>query len=131
MRGSAGFTLIELLIVVVIIGILALAAIPMITENTKDAKKAEATMYLGTIKERIRTYYMNNNNDASGIGSLGVLLDVNELQGEYYDSGDYVLVVVTVNTATIRALANVASGAPQVTLDITDIRSGLSTLSSP
>jgi prepilin-type N-terminal cleavage/methylation domain-containing protein len=58
MRNSKkGFTLIELLIVVVIVGILALAAIPLITSNTRDARRAEGEQLLGAARNFTRVEY--------------------------------------------------------------------------
>ncbi|MEZ5992524.1 MAG: prepilin-type N-terminal cleavage/methylation domain-containing protein [Planctomycetota bacterium] len=56
-----GFTLIELLIVVVIVGILALAAIPLITSNTRDARRAEGEQLLGSARDALRVEYSKTN----------------------------------------------------------------------
>ena len=114
-----GFTLIELLIVVVIIGILALAAIPLITANTQEAKAGEAKAALGTIKDRMRVYYVQNNNS---LGAATIVTYIPqfalELTGEYYASGDYSIPAAVVQDAggvQLRALGN--SGASRPTVD--------------
>lgn len=56
-KMKKGFTLIELLIVVVIVGILALAAIPLITSNTRDARRAEGEQLLGSARDWARVEY--------------------------------------------------------------------------
>ena len=59
-RKKKGFTLIELLIVVVIVGILALAAIPLITSNTRDARRAEGEQLLGSARDAVRVEFSKN-----------------------------------------------------------------------
>jgi|SRR5690606_39992530 len=63
-QNRKGFTLIELLIVVVIVGILALAAIPLITSNTRDARRAEGEQLMGAARDHLRVQY-------SKTGSVG------------------------------------------------------------
>jgi len=51
-----GFTLIELMIVVAIIGVLAVVAIPAFSAYVYRSKAAEATTFLGEIKQRQEAY---------------------------------------------------------------------------
>lgn len=79
-NNRKGFTLIELLIVVVIVGILALAAIPLITSNTRDARRAEGTQLLGAARDYCRVEYSKTGvapADMSGAGAGAFV-------GEYY-----------------------------------------------
>ena len=55
-RQPTGFTLIELMIVVVIVGVLAAIAIPSFTAYIHRSRMAEATTFLGEIKQRQEAY---------------------------------------------------------------------------
>lgn len=85
-----GFTLIELLIVVVIVGILALAAIPLITANTRDARRGEGEQILGSMKNRVKVAYTKTNsvpgNLVGAIGSGGCGVQSAELAGKYFNA---------------------------------------------
>lgn len=126
-----GFTLIELLIVVVIIGILALAAIPLISANTNEAKSSEARAALGTIKDRLRTKYIQNDNAVNTSWAIGDLVNTNELAGKYYGAADYSQQSLAATTASYRAAANTNNTSPQVTMSITNIQTGAASLTSP
>lgn len=126
-----GFTLIELLIVVVIIGILALAAIPLISANTNEAKSSEARAALGTVKDRLRTKYIQNNNTVNTSWTIADLCNTSELGGKYYGAGDYSMANLTNTAATLTAAANTTTGSPSVTMSITSISSGAATITSP
>ncbi|MCC6572657.1 MAG: prepilin-type N-terminal cleavage/methylation domain-containing protein [Planctomycetes bacterium] len=130
-RNARGFTLIELLIVVVIIGILALAAIPLISDNTRDAKAAESRAALGTIKDRLRVKYIQNNNTVNTSWTIADLVNTTELTGKYYGGSDYSMTALTATTATFQAAANTNNQSPQVTLAVTNIQSGQGTITSP
>lgn len=126
-----GFTLIELLIVVVIIGILALAAIPLISANTNEAKSSEARAALGTIKDRLRVKYIQNNNAVNTSWTIADLVNTTELTGKYYGAGDYSQSALAAATATYVAAANTNNSSPQVTMTISNIQTGAATLTSP
>lgn len=131
LRKKKGFTLIELLIVVVIIGILALAAIPLISANTNEAKSSEARAALGTIKDRLRAKYVQNDNAVNTSWTITDLVNTAELAGKYYGSADYSQVTLTANSASYRAAANTTTSSPQVTLTVTSVQTGAGTISSP
>jgi prepilin-type N-terminal cleavage/methylation domain-containing protein len=105
-----GFTLIELLIVVVIVGILALAAIPLITANTRDARRSEGEQMLGSMKNQVKVAYAKLG--ATGMpGQLsgnitdptpGCNVTVAQLSGKYFDITD--TFVWAAPTATITAM---------------------------
>lgn len=98
-----GFTLIELLIVVVIVGILALAAIPLIASNTEEARSSEARAALGAMKDRARVVYQRTPTATINKASLG--LGTTELNGSYFNDGNY-----TVGSTTVNAWAASCSG---------------------
>ena len=91
-KQKKGFTLIELLIVVVIVGILALAAIPLITANTRDARRSEGEQQLGSMKNQARVAFaktgkvpatLTGSIDATGSGVAAA-----ELIGKYFQVTD-------------------------------------------
>lgn len=89
-----GFTLIELLIVVVIVGILALAAIPLITANTRDARRAEGEQQLGSMKGQARVAFAKTGAVPSTLTDTyengGCNVDAAELTGKYFAVDDSV-----------------------------------------
>jgi prepilin-type N-terminal cleavage/methylation domain-containing protein len=94
MRNSKkGFTLIELLIVVVIVGILALAAIPLITSNTRDARRAEGEQQLGAARNFIRVEFSRAGGWTTGPGSAQEKW-VTEHQSGAFD-GQYFAIEIT------------------------------------
>ena len=56
MRRNRGFTVTELMVAVVILGVLASLAIPSFTSYIYKARVAEATNFLGKIKQRQESY---------------------------------------------------------------------------
>lgn len=97
-----------------------------------EAKSSEARAALGTIKDRLRTRFIQNGNRVDPHWRLADLVNVSELSGKYYGADDYVVdVPITAGGAVFRALANTATNAPQVTLTITNIQTGSATLTSP
>jgi type II secretory pathway pseudopilin PulG len=74
------------LIVVVIVGILALAAIPLITSNTRDARRAEGTQLLGSARDFCRvTYSKNGAWDATAVAAYAAEVGTGAFDGEYYN----------------------------------------------
>ncbi|MCA8935346.1 MAG: prepilin-type N-terminal cleavage/methylation domain-containing protein [Planctomycetes bacterium] len=82
-----GFTLIELLIVVVIVGILALAAIPLITSNTRDARRAEGEQLLGSARDALRVEYSKTNTAPASVFAPASMTAANFV-GSYFKVND-------------------------------------------
>lgn len=108
-KMKKGFTLIELLIVVVIVGILALAAIPLITANTRDARRSEGEQQLGSMKGQARVAFAKVGTapatltGAMTLAGKGSGVNANELIGKYFAISDTIGVVsagVTANLTT-------------------------------
>lgn len=112
-KQKKGFTLIELLIVVVIVGILALAAIPLITANTRDARRSEGEQQLGSMKNQARVAFAKTGNVPGTLsGSIdkgGSGVAAAELVGKYFQVADKV-------TGPSTAVIMTASPAPTGTL---------------
>lgn len=102
-RNRKGFTLIELLIVVVIVGILALAAIPLITANTRDARRSEGEQILGSMKGQARVAYAKLNSAPATLTAAGVASA--ERTGKYFTVGDGITSTTTTGSLTATALA--------------------------
>lgn len=85
-QNRQGFTLIELLIVVVIVGILALAAIPLITANTRDARRSEGEQMMGSMKGQARVAYSKNGTAPASLTVAGVAPA--ERSGQYWNVTD-------------------------------------------
>jgi len=100
-NGRKGFTLIELLIVVVIVGILALAAIPLITSNTRDARRAEGEQMMGSLKGQARVSFAKTGTAPATLTVAGV--NAAERQGKYFNVSDTVTVVTANVSARLQA----------------------------
>lgn len=116
MQKKKGFTLIELLIVVVIVGILALAAIPLITSNTRDARRSEGEQILGSMKGQARVAFAETNSSPGTLTNAGVASA--ERTGKYFTVGDTIGGSGATGTLTATALsANAADGSCTHTFD--------------
>ena len=107
LRNQAGFTLVELMIVIVIVGILAAVAVPIYQSNINKAKMSECDAALGTIRTALRVYYAQYGNyptNASGTlvtAAAGVDVASIDLEGRYFDPGDYTIVSSPTDTSYI------------------------------
>jgi prepilin-type N-terminal cleavage/methylation domain-containing protein len=92
-QSRRGFTLVEILIVVIIVGILSLAAIPLVTTNTRDARRSEGEQMLGGARDFCRTQYAKTG-DATSVGAAFTAeIATGSFTGEYFN-------VVTYNSAS-------------------------------
>ena len=122
--SKRGFTLIELLIVVVIVGILALAAVPLIFGNVEEARSTEAKAALGAMKDRARVVYQRNPTATLDKNSLG--LGATELNGSYFNDGDYT-VTSTTPTNWQAQCASVFTSSPTAVVVTANVVSGSAT----
>ncbi|MCB9894780.1 MAG: prepilin-type N-terminal cleavage/methylation domain-containing protein [Planctomycetes bacterium] len=99
-NNRSGFTLIELLIVVVIVGILALAAIPLITSNTRDARRAEGEQLMGSARDFCRVEYSKNGNASAVTAPFGVQVANGAFAGKYYSVNTYATTPSVLATAS-------------------------------
>ena len=95
-----GFTLIELLIVVVIVGILALAAIPLITSNTRDARRAEGEQLLGSARDATRVQYSKTGTAPATISAFQALTN---FSGKYFTMNDTITSTSTTGAISTNA----------------------------
>ncbi|MCB9894812.1 MAG: prepilin-type N-terminal cleavage/methylation domain-containing protein [Planctomycetes bacterium] len=87
--AKRGFTLIELLIVVVIVGILALAAIPLVTNSTRDARRAEGEQMMGAARDFCRAEYAKTGNTSDVATAFGVQAANGAFSGQYYSVASF------------------------------------------
>jgi prepilin-type N-terminal cleavage/methylation domain-containing protein len=85
MRHSRrGFTLVEILIVVIIVGILSLAALPLITNNTRDARRAEAEQLMGAARDYCRGEYSKTGSATDVTAAFAAQSGAGSFSGEYF-----------------------------------------------
>ncbi len=71
-RREQGFTLIELLVVIIIIGILSSIALPSFLSQSNKAREAEAKQIIGASNRAQQAYYLERNQFAVDLISLGI-----------------------------------------------------------
>lgn len=116
-----------LLAVVCIVAASALAA------SRPESPGSEARAALGTIKDRVRTKFIQNNDKLDPNLRLEDLLNVVELDGQYYDRTSYGFFVRSAEdkTACAYALHQFEGDGPQMVMEITNVQTGEATFSSP
>jgi prepilin-type N-terminal cleavage/methylation domain-containing protein len=80
-----GFTLVEILIVVIIVGILSLAAIPLLTNSTRDARRAEAEQLMGAARDYCRTEYAKTGDATNVLTGFNFQVSQGNFSGEYFN----------------------------------------------
>jgi type IV pilus assembly protein PilA len=126
MMNRKGFTLIELMVVIFIVGILAAVAIPIMRGRIDAAKWSEGKAAAGSIRTAARAFcaergpaYFAGAFAAPTLADLGFA--AGDLQGKYFDEGDYAVDVTGYNVYTVTVTVGVnpeSPGTPSVvTLD--------------
>lgn len=115
-KRQAGFTLVELLVVVIIVGVLAGVGIPLLTGQIDRARASEAEAGLGTIRSGLRAFFAENETYVGatlagvGINTTAGSPTGGDLDGRYFDDGDYSLPSLTL-TASTYCIQAIGSGA--------------------
>jgi len=103
MKNRKGFTLVELMVVVVIVALLAALLIPMLTQRIEAAKWSEGKSAAGTIATALRAYIIEKAElepvAAGGLTISGIdeFMNPADLNGKYFDYGDYSLSNIAYN----------------------------------
>ncbi|HEG42998.1 MAG TPA: type II secretion system protein [Phycisphaerales bacterium] len=74
MKSRKGFTLVEILIVVVILGILAAIVIPQFSQASTEAREANLTSSLQSMRAQIELYAMQHLDNEPGTGTASFIL---------------------------------------------------------
>ena len=118
--GCGGLVFVGTIIAVLIAGVFVDSAL------SDEGKVAEAKVGLVELKDRLRLYYVQNNQSAYGFEAgtaPGLDFDTTELEGRYYAAGDYSVWITGSATARIRA-SGAAKGSPDVVMLVTDLSRG-------
>lgn len=84
-NARRGFTLVEILIVVIIVGILSLAAIPILTNSTRDARRAEAEQLMGAARDYCRMEYAKTGDTTNVQSGFNFQIGQGNFSGEYFN----------------------------------------------
>lgn len=119
MKNRKGFTLIELMVVILIVAILAAVAIPIIGSRVNKAKWSEAKTACGTIATEIKVYAVDHN-DLSSLIVADVISPTSDLDGTYFDNGDYSLTTISdEQNFTLTVLGGTYNDSPQGSMTMT------------
>lgn len=118
---KSGFTLVELMVVAVIVAILAAVAIPLMTGNKERAAATEGQAGCSTIQTAQRVYRAEHGSYYTATTDPTDLPGINtgDLEGEYFDDGNYVMSGQSANGFTITATSNGENGVDVGTVILT------------
>ncbi len=108
-KSKAGFTLIELMVVAIIVAILAAVAIPLMSANKKRAYATEAQAGCSSIRTALRVLQADDAVPAAGTYTMptGIKgIQPGDLNGTYFDEGNYVVVLANSSNYVITVTAN-------------------------
>lgn len=116
---KSGFTLVELMVVAIIVAILAAVAIPLMTGNKNRAMATEGQAGCSTIATQLRVFKAEN---GTYVGAGGIPTDLQginagDLDGKYFNTANYTIDNLAVNTFRITATGVGKAAGMQVTLD--------------
>jgi len=90
------FTLVELMVVIMIVAILAAVLVPTIRGRVNRARWSEGMAGAGTIATALRAWCAEQGVDKAAAPALADIgLAAGDLQGKYFDSGDYAISSLT------------------------------------
>lgn len=72
-------------VLVIPVGILALAAIPLITSNTRDARRAEGEQLMGTARDYLRVEYSKSGMESEAFRAFSSMASTGAFDGLYYN----------------------------------------------
>jgi len=100
-----GFSLVELIIVIIIVGILAAVGISQYSLTVEKARTAEAKLRLGTLRQLVQEYWLDNGT-LNGISDSSLGIDDTCRSTDYYRYKCY----GSWGTSTVLAAARCTSG---------------------
>lgn len=103
------------LVLLVLLLMLVLAWIPLNSTSQHESKAFEAKAAIGTIKDRMRAYYVRNNNTLAGTDLTAYIPGARiELAGEYYAATDYSIRSINGTRITLAAEGSEQDSRPAV-----------------
>jgi prepilin-type N-terminal cleavage/methylation domain-containing protein len=117
MKNRSGLTLIELMVVVLIVAVLAAILIPLLTARIESARWSEGKAGAGTIATAIRALYAEIGEESEvnfpeGSTDVGDFCNPEDLQGKYFEFGDYAIGDVALSDGLYPVIYTITVNAP-------------------